>query len=303
MIPIPDSVVVKRSKTAETLLADKARAWIEQEERAPGIHASDLLDERMAFFQHTDPRALPARLVNTFLVGKVLHAFVLQTIERKDVDHPHPDIHRTDAGSEHSDRLGVLFSPDSLHEGVIRELKTSRSFYEPKDHEDLRIYIEQLLVYMAAKGHTRSQLWILYLNFRDEDRKTSPAFRAYDISLSEADLEQITVYLRERAAALKQAIETNNPDLLPLCREWKCGRANCEWYDKCQPKERYGDPRFDGQGDKMPEAPKVSRASQADQGVRPVLGDLRNKSKERSPGKARKRRFAANELYGGEAIL
>lgn len=255
MIPLPESIKLKRNTSAEALLVRKARDWIETDDRAPGIHASDLLDERQAFFQHTDPRPLSDRLVSTFLVGKVLHAFVINAVDGVGSE----DISASDTGSDYSNDLDITFSPDVVLRGIVRELKTSRSFYEPKSVEDLRLYIEQLLVYMVAKGHTRSQLWILFLNFKDEERRTAPAFRAYDVVISEEDLAKLKEYLAERVQILKAAIAAGSYAGLPLCREWKCGAKNCQWYEKCKPEGRYGDPRFDS----VSEAPKSTRAKKA----------------------------------------
>lgn len=250
-IPFPGSLGLKRNKAAERMLVEKARKFIESGDRTPGIHASDLLDELQAFYKHTSPSSLPDRLVNTFLVGKVLHAFVLQSID----DRPSVDLGITDDGSSVSD-LGFSYSPDKVLRGMVRELKTSRSFYEPKTVRDLDSYIEQVLVYMAAEKTIRGQIWVLYLNFRDKEKKTAPAFRTFDVTISEEDLAVLRTWLAERTVVLADAIKRNDPTALPLCREWKCGRGNCDFYDKCKPDGRYGTKRFDGKAVGDPEPDK-----------------------------------------------
>jgi len=259
MITVPDSARVKRNKEAERLLAAKARAWIEGEERSTGIHASDLMDLRQAFFSRTSPKPLPARLINTFLVGKVLHAFVLGAVS--DAGSQNLDLRLTDTGSRESDELGIVFSPDAVFDGIVRELKTSRSFYEPKDQKDLALYMEQLLIYMAATNTLESELWILFLNFRDEKGKTAPAFRGYTLTVSQEDLDRLKIEIKETRAKLELAIQSNDVHALPLCREWKCGRNNCDWYDECRPEGRFGDPTFDN----LPRPKKASdeRSSKA----------------------------------------
>lgn len=241
MIPIPDSVVLTRYPGREAELYDKGREWLTKDERSPGLHASDMLDTLQAYWSHKDPRPLPNRLVTMFLVGKVLHAFVLGAY------HGDTDLDRSDEGSTHSD-LGFDYSPDAFHNGIVRELKTSRSYYEPKDVGDVDHYVEQLLTYMAATDTLESELWVLFLNFKDASGKTSPVFRCYTVRCDQSDLDRTKAFLVDRTAQLSRALELSDPSGLELCREWKCGARNCDWYDQCQPRGRYGLPKFDNPG-------------------------------------------------------
>ena len=234
MIPIPDSLTMKRSRSAEKLLYDSARAWLTAEFRAPGTHASDLLDPRQAVYRRLSPTPLSDREVGLFLVGKVLHAFVLQTVDGLAA----VDINVTDEGSRPSD-LGFSYSPDKILGGTVRELKTNRVFKEPKDIEDMQEYVEQILIYMAATSTREAQLWVLFLNLRDEQRRTTPVFRGYDLSISDEDLERLRAYCKETAAGIDEAVSLNNPHLFPVCREWKCNRKFCPYFDQCQPEGRW----------------------------------------------------------------
>lgn len=223
------------------MLLEKARAWVTKDERAPGWHASGILDPRQAYWQHVDPRELTDRLTVMFLVGRVLHAFVLGAVDSPDS----VDLNTTDDGSSRSEELGISYSPDKVLNGIVRELKTSRSYYEPKDVKDLDIYIEQLLVYMAATRTYESELWVLYLNLKDDAGKTSPQFRSFTVKLSQDDLEHTIKYIKFIKESLDYAIEKQSHLGLPLCREWKCGASNCDWYAQCQPEGRYGTAKFD----------------------------------------------------------
>lgn len=240
MITIPESARISRKSSSERLLIDKAREWITKDDRAPGIHASDVLNPRMAYWQRVKPEPLADRLVNVFLVGKVLHAFVLGSVDN------HVDIGTTDDGSVYSDSLGLTYSPDKILDGKVRELKTSRSFYEPKTVRDVDTYCEQLLVYMAATGTTESELWILFLNFKDEEGKTSPQFRCYTFSISTNDLLRVQDEVKAKSAALSEALRTKSYTGLELCKEFMCGKRNCPYYEDCKPEGRYGEPRYDG---------------------------------------------------------
>lgn len=237
MIIIPESVTISRKKAREAELYDVTRTWLEREERTPGIHASSLLDPLKGYWDHMNPGPLPNRLVTMFMVGKVLHAFILGAHAGA------VDINTSDGGSADSG-LGYVYSPDLVHEGMVREVKTSRSFYEPKDLEDVAMYVEQLLTYMVPTNTLESELWVLYLNLKEEG-KTSPAFRCYSVHISQADLDSVRERLVVTTSALAKAIELKDPAGLELCREWKCGAGNCEHYDLCQPEGRYGTERFD----------------------------------------------------------
>jgi hypothetical protein len=252
VITIPESVTISRKKAREQELYDVTRTWLEKEERAPGIHASALLDPLKGYWDVMNPGALPNRLVTMFMVGKVLHAFILGSHAGAATD-----INRSDGGSLDSG-LGYVYSPDLIHDGMVREVKTSRSFYEPKDLDDVGMYVEQLLTYMVPTHTLEAELWVLFLNLKDENGKTSPAFRCYSVRISEGDLARLEVELTQVTAQLTKAIELKDPTGLTLCREWKCGAGNCEHYDLCQPEGRYGTEQFDS-GVK-PRAKKASKA-------------------------------------------
>lgn len=241
MIPIPDSVTITRHTGRESELYDKGREWLAKDPRTPGIHASGLLDPMQAYWSAVDPRPLSNKLVTMFMVGKVLHAFILGSYQG-DVD-----LSRTDDGSSHTD-LGYDYSPDLYLDGMVREVKTSRSFYEPKELRDVSMYVEQILTYMAATETLESELWVLFLNLKDDRGRSAPAFRCYTVKLSADDLARTKDVLSDRAKQLSVALELRDPSGLELCREWKCGASNCNWYDMCQPEGRYGTPKYDSAG-------------------------------------------------------
>lgn len=234
MIQIPESINIVRSPKTERVLLDRSREWLMKDERVPGIHASDLLDPLQAYWRRVDPQPMSDRLVPIFMIGKVLHAFILSAVEGVNLSWD------SDQGSRQSEVIGIAYSPDHLIKGIPREVKTSRSFYEPKDVSDLDMYIEQLLIYMAAERITKGQLWVLYLNLKDSAGKTAPQFRAYTVTISPEDLEKVITSLTTTRKELQMAEEKKDPSALPLCRDWKCGKGNCEWWDKCKPKGRYG---------------------------------------------------------------
>lgn len=235
MLTLPASLKIKRDKSSEAHLYEVCRTWLMKEERAPGIHASSLLDPRQSYWQHVDPKPLSDRLVTIFIIGKILHAFVLSALAgAKGVDWS------TDTGSKTSKKLGIVYSMDYVFQGKPTEFKSSRSFYMPTHTEDLALYAEQLLVYEVAEDQTIGRLWILYLNAKNEKKQTEPAFRCYNVTMSEKDKVAFGKQIIATREKLEGALKKKNPKELPLCRPFKCGEGNCEWWDQCKPDGRYG---------------------------------------------------------------
>lgn len=237
MLALPESLNIERSMKSEAALLERGRKWLAQDERKEGLHASDLMDPRQAYFKHTDPRGIQDRLVNVFLVGKIGHVIVLSTVDQvKGLNVT------SDEGSEWSDELGIWFSADKTLNGIPRELKTTRSFFEPKTHKDLELYCEQLMIYMVARNSLVGQLWVLYLNLKDKDGKTAPSWRAFTVTVTAEDLAKYKKQLIETRKKLELAIKTHEFEKLPLCRKFKCGAKNCEYWEACKPEGRYGVP-------------------------------------------------------------
>ena len=170
--------------------------------------------------------------VTTFLIGKVLHGFVLGTMNDK------VDLNVTDEGSSFSEDLGLWYSPD-WDKSNIAEFKTSRAFKEPSTMDDVNTYVQQLLIYMAAKHRTHAELWVLYLNLKDEHRRTEPGFRAFTLTISEADLEIVRQHIKDTRNALEQALEAKDHTSLELCWEFLCSERMCPFWYKCKPEGRY----------------------------------------------------------------
>lgn len=235
MITIPKNVEVKRLEKGEKFLNDKARAWVEGQggdrSKEELLHASDCLDPRLAYFGRKFPKPIPDRLVPVFLIGRVLHAFVICAVEGKPFDLA------ADGGSHVSKPLGITFSPDMFFNKRVREIKTSRSFYEPEGPEDLSLYLEQLLIYFAGTNTTKGDLWVLYMNI-----KGGPAFRVYEVSITSAELKEVQQEIKDTTALFKVAFAKQKPEMLPLCRAFKCGKKECAYWEKCKPTGRYGVP-------------------------------------------------------------
>jgi hypothetical protein len=236
LIPLPKGLVINRDHLEqEKEFLTKVRAYLESEDRAEGVHVSDLLDERLACYRKLTKSPIPERLLNVFMVGKVLHGIVHLTSTGKN---------ESDSGSYEAE--GILFSPDdATKEGYPIEDKTTRSQYPPKtaylpDDQTYHMYMEQLLSYMALRNQSVGLLRVLYLNLRDESGKTSPTIYIWRVETSSEALAAMRKVLGEKKARLLKALEEKDPRQLPLCRKWKC--RDCEFWSDCKPEGRYGLP-------------------------------------------------------------
>jgi hypothetical protein len=122
--------------------------------------------------------------------------------------------------------------------GKVREIKTSRSFYEPSEPKDLAMYCEQVLIYLAGTGQTEGDIWCLYMNIPG-----GPAFRVYKLKISKADLAKVQVEIALITKTFKKAQKEKKPEILPLCRPFRCHPKECAYFEKCKPQGRYGVPR------------------------------------------------------------
>lgn len=236
-LPLPKGLEIARDLEGERELLAKARAYLEEGgAKREGIHASDIMNPRMALFKRMTGDGLPDRLVNMFVVGQLAHAII------EVIDAGHGD-YRT-KGSDSGTRLykELRYSPDILdHKGGPAEIKTTRSFYEPKDtylpnDDTYHAYIEQLMIYMAAEDKVEGRLILLYLNMKVNGR-TEPQFYIWTIKTTSQALAAYRLVIERRMAALTQAIETKDHTNLPLCRPFMC--KDCVYWERCRPQGRY----------------------------------------------------------------
>jgi len=239
-LPLPKGLLIERDLDDEKELLAKARAFLEKgQDKRLGIHASDLMDPRMAAWKKLTGAGIPDRLINMFVVGMVAHA-VIEVIFDGSTDYVS---HGMDDGTQHYKEL--QYSPDILeHKGGPNEIKTTRSYYLPKaaylpDDDTFHMYIEQLMTYMAAEDKTVGRLTALYLNSKGEDGRTVPNFYVWKIQTTPEALVAYRAMLEIKMKQLTKAIEDKNPNSLPLCRAWKC--KDCEFFaNQCKPEGRYG---------------------------------------------------------------
>lgn len=249
MLTLP-KLDIERNEDAEDALVETTKTWLADEgkERDPRIHASDLLDPRKAYWNRQHKEELDARMTGNFFVGKVLHAFFSTAMNKKKglslVD--------TDVGGTWDKSLGISFSNDwekkikskDSPNGIPYELKTSRALNE-QTKKDMASYLEQLCIYMAAKLSLVGRLVVLRLMAKDNLKGwgTYPQYRAYEVRWTKKSLNEYREQIKSTVKLLTKALKTKTKKdikMLPLCREWKCGKGNCGHWDLCKPETRYG---------------------------------------------------------------
>lgn len=248
MINLPPTLKVDRDEEAEKGLLEKARGWVTGEDRVEGIHASDLLMPRKGYWRALDPQPISDREVGLFLVGKVLHAFVLSTSgasgETKNKNKS-VNLFVTDEGAKYDEELALYYSPDRLQpDGTVAEFKTSRSKYPANRIGDLDIYLQQLLIYMAAEKVKKGEVWVLYTNAKDASDKTSPQFRVYRVEIGEDELTALRLEVRKLRDDLAGAQARKDHRALPLCPAWACSPIQCAWWSRCKPEGRHENPSY-----------------------------------------------------------
>lgn len=238
MLALPKQLGISRDLEEEQRLHAEAKLYLEREFRDKGIHASDLLDSRQAFFRIRDNvEGVEDRLVNMFLVGKLAHAFI-EVIKGREDGEPT----KSDAGTRYVD--DIYFSPDFVDKhGIPDEVKTTRSFYLPKaaylpDDSTFHRYIEQLMIYMCLMDVNEGRLSALFLNSKDETGRTSPQFYVWKIKADPRAMKMYRKQINMVKDQLLEALRSGKFADLTLCRAWMC--RDCPWWNECQPPGRYG---------------------------------------------------------------
>jgi len=235
MLPLPKNLQIERDYDEEKSLMEAARKYITKDERT-GIHMSDLIDRRLAYFKWLTGQPIPDRLINMFVVGQALHAIIL-CIKGGTTDYTRPP----DSGTKNF--KDILYSPDFLNfNGEPDEVKTTRSFYLPKvpylpDDKTYHMYLEQLVGYMAAEDKLTGRLTLLYLNHK-EDNKTTPSIFVFKVTCTPEQLAAMRSVITKAKDQLQLAKDTHDHTILPLCRPWKC--RDCEFFQElCKPEGRF----------------------------------------------------------------
>jgi len=261
--------ITRRPDIEQFILDEICQYFVKLNEERTGIHISDLLCLRQAYFQRVKPLPPTNKQVQYFLIGR-----------------GHEESLHATSGSAHGEEQeweGIIFTPDFYH-NFPDESKTRRGYLAKPGEETEKYdhYINQLRAYCAVTDKTMGWLRVWSLMEKQDDFTTAPEFAAYELEFTPGELAVERDSLRERREILLEGLRQQNHKLLPQCPEWMCGKVhrntvvkafcldckkeftfperhkkskphhsiapaeytydyvkNCKWFDDCQPHLRF----------------------------------------------------------------
>jgi hypothetical protein len=247
---------VLRHTAVEDWLYDACRAYLTKTPRT-GIHVSDLLLLRKAYWQRVEPKPPSRREILYFMAGRgheeVVVALSGLGAHRKargewlgPIDEPYPE------GD------GIRYEMDVLYEGedhpaIPFEIKTNRraKVIDAKTVlDDYALAVDQLGMYCAIKNLPVGYLFELHLMARnlaavpadateaeperpaDEPdpyawlKQSRPEMPIYQITWTTEEREAILALMPIRRGMLESALAVGDHTGLPECPEWMCGKVH-----------------------------------------------------------------------------
>jgi len=240
-------VIIRPNKAAAVELYRKLGASIEAEQRT-GIHVSDLLQPRKAYWAKTMPLPPTEAEIGYWLAGKAHHFFLVQALT---------GVSDTQEASLVDLATGVHYSPDLV--ALKGEFKTTRWGMLPTTLQAVTRategYIAQCRAYAALMRTCEWNLYVFYLMALDlKIDSKPPRLKVYTLLFEEEDLALERNTLAYKKHKLEAALDIHDPLELPLCSEFMCyrmvghGRGRkktiegvCKWWNVCKPEGRYID--------------------------------------------------------------
>lgn len=238
---------IRHNPTLEKQIAERAREFLEKQDRAAGIHVSSLLTPRKYYWQQVDPLPLTDRDIGYFIAGRAHHEVVLAIMHKAGKVGDAPE-------AESKQWKEIWYTPD-YRLGFLAEIKSTRKQSEPNpnDMEDMlreyKHYLKQLSMYMAVEDQERAALIVFYISLRHDDanKTTFPTTRTYTVTLSPAERESIRKEMVQGKNLINKALKLKDHTILPLCPIWMCAKGgfrgpaikDCPRYDVCKPEGRY----------------------------------------------------------------
>jgi hypothetical protein len=214
---------IERNEILEKAITEKVqKRWEETNEERIGIHLSDLISPRKAYFKKTDPKPPDIKEILYFVSGLGIEKELTNLLGERHV--------RT------RERSGIYYSPDLFNDfggdyGILlAEVKSRRrNLADPeKIMEDYDYYLQQLSGYLALEHKNKGALIVLSLAEKvDDSHRTEPVLATYLVEYTKPELKQRRKELTKVRDLLDTAIRTKAPgdfDDLPKCPSWMCGR-------------------------------------------------------------------------------
>lgn len=190
-------------------------------ETREGIHLSDLLTPRKAFWQKTCPMLPDSKEIIYWLSGRGHEAAFLRI-----------------ANFEHGESRqwnGIWYTPDILFNFPV-EIKTTRRGYLPHEGEEAekyKHYLKQVKGYCAVMDKPQAWLIVWYLSLLDsEGNKSQPDFFTYRVEFTKQELEDEKERMLWQRDLLVKVLETGEYEQLEPCEEWMCFKREREMVTK-----------------------------------------------------------------------
>jgi hypothetical protein len=224
-------MIIKRNIQIEDFILKSIQDKLFNNQRT-GLHLSDLLSPKQAYWQKVKPIPPSKKEIIYWLSGKAhesvfLHVSNFQRVKSKEWN---GIWYSPDAS------LNVILTDKETYNDLLIEMKTSRRGFLVRDGEEAdryKHYLKQLGFYCAIENRTDSGLFVWYLTMMDENKKnTDPDFFFYDVEFTLEELET----MRQEMLVMKDkfilALSENNPSELPDCEEWMCYKEKRNMIDK-----------------------------------------------------------------------
>lgn len=194
--------------------------WAEKEvsnnwgkEAREGIHLSDLLAPRKAYWQKTKPMNPTKEEILYWTSGNAIEERFLRAIGYQK------------AGVKEWE--GIKYTPDIFF-NFPAEAKSRRRAMA-KEGEEQQVYdhyLKQLLGYCAIENKQQGWLLVFSMLERQDDGTTKPDWGFYRVEFTQEELKQEQARLLMIKEQLEQALCIARFTLLPLCPAWMCGKES-----------------------------------------------------------------------------
>jgi hypothetical protein len=231
----------QRHVGVERWFYDAARAHLSRPRRR-GIHVSDLLAPRKAYWARVVPRPPTDAEVGYFLAGRA-HEEAFAVLAGLGA-HRKARGEWLGDGDVYAPGDGIAYELDVLVQGSAQdvpiEIKTNRRPQVLSPTDALREYalaVRQLGMYCAFRGLTTGYLVEVHLLARgpaqeaDADgelwpKQSRPEIVVYQITWTPEELAAIRRDAMAAKAFLDRALDARTPQALPECPAWMCGREH-----------------------------------------------------------------------------
>jgi len=202
---------IKRNQSIEDwAMGEVQNNW--GSEAREGIHLSDLLAPRKKYWQTIKPMKPSLKEISYWTSGSAIEDKFLRAI-----------------GYEHGEMKewqGIKYTPDTFF-NFPAEIKSRRRALA-KEGEEAQMYdhyLKQLKGYCAVENKQKGWLIVLSLAEKQDNNKTMPEWRYYDVMFTKDELLEEQARLINTRASLMVALERKDHTFLPECASWMCGKT------------------------------------------------------------------------------